>query len=90
MSEGGAGDTINKALSETAFLTCIPSILAPKIEPQFSNRLNEFPKSQRLRGNWARAEHAVCGGLGLNHPQSVIRQLQLYSVGKKRLIMGEG
>lgn len=32
----------------------------------------------------------MCGGLGLNHRQPVIRQLQLYSVDKKRLIMGKG
>lgn len=43
MSEGGAGDTINKALPETAFSTCIPSILAPKIEPQFLIGSTNFP-----------------------------------------------
>jgi hypothetical protein len=35
MSEGGAVDTINKALSETAFSTYIPSIPAPKIDLSF-------------------------------------------------------
>jgi hypothetical protein len=49
-----------------------------KNKTSISNTLNEFSKSQRLREDWARVEHAVCGGLGLSYPQPVFANATVF------------